>query len=147
MTHFIHQVFIPFHLVDAAGILFFSHAFTLAHQAFENFVIEGLHLKWETWFQNSNWGVPIKQAEADYCKPLLAGQPCLIKLCVEEIRSSSFVMGYQFDQEENTCCKLKIAHVFCDQKTRQKIPIPIEILPFLKKYCFQLTAENLLPHK
>ena len=66
---FYYPCFIPFHLADPAGILFFGHAFTLFHQAFEHFVIEKLECPWDLWFQNPEWIVPIKRAEAEYGSP------------------------------------------------------------------------------
>lgn len=121
---FTHEVFISFHLVDRAGILFFGHVFPLAHQVFEAFISQKLNLSWEDWFQNNHWIVPIKQTEAFYQAPLIAGQICSIKLCIEEIKNSSFVSSYSFYQNHTECCVVKMVHTFCSTATRKKIEIP-----------------------
>lgn len=129
---------IPFHLTDAAGILFFGHVFTLAHQAFEHFVIHQLGCSWSDWFQNSEWFVPIKQAEAHYLHPLQAGQECQIELSISTLSTSSFTLVSTFYQQK-LCCTVKTVHVFCRHLTKQKMPIPPSLLPHLQA-CTQSIA-------
>lgn len=126
------DLFIPFHYVDAAGIAFFGHIFTLAHQTFEAFVMETLQCPWHHWFHHPEWIVPIKNTEANFFAPLLAGQTCQIQLKVKEIRTSSFCMHYDFFQNEHLCCTVKMSHVFCDRIKQQKIPIPTQLLTTLQ---------------
>jgi acyl-CoA thioester hydrolase/1,4-dihydroxy-2-naphthoyl-CoA hydrolase len=123
-------IFIPFHLVDAAGVLFFSHVFTLAHQVWEHFIIQSLNLSWNHWFQHPEWIVPLKHVEAEYKKPLFSGQSCEIQLQILEIRASSFHICYHFYQNDRWCCIVKMVHVFCDRLTgiKQTIPSPIRAL-------------------
>jgi acyl-CoA thioesterase FadM len=128
------NIFIPFHLVDAAGIVFFGHVFTLAHQAFESFILEGLKLSWNSWFNNPDWLVPIKQTEAVYHHPLQVGLGCQVDLQLSEIRSSSFCVTYTFIQQQKICCSVQTVHVFCNRKTQQKQLLPIDLIPSLKAY-------------
>ncbi len=125
--------FIPFHLADPAGILFFGHVFSLFHQAFEQFVIDQLECSWNLWFQNPDWIVPIKQTEAHYLSPLRAGQECLIELSVSSLSSSSFTLTSSFHQQQQLCCVVKTIHVFCHRLNKQKIPIPSNLLFQLNK--------------
>lgn len=125
------SLFIPFHLSDAAGILFFGHVFTLSHQAFEQFVIHHLNCDWDSWFRHPDWAVPIKHAEAHYHFPVQAGQECRFELSIEAIGTTSFTLitsAYQ----QNHCCTVKTVHVFCNPQTKQKIPIPPHFLNRLK---------------
>lgn len=117
------SLFIPFHLSDSAGILFFGHVFTLAHQAYEQFVIHQLECPWEQWFRNSDWIVPIKHAEADYHSPIAAGQDCRFDITIDSVATTSFTLSTSLFQER-LCCTVKTVHVFCDPRTKQKIPIP-----------------------
>lgn len=114
---------IPFHLADPAGILFFGHAFTLFHQAFEHFILHQLECPWSFWFQNPEWIVPIRNAEAQYLHPLQVGQNCLIDISVSSLASSSFVLNSSFKQGDH-CCSLKTVHVFCSRHNGQKMAIP-----------------------
>ena len=130
---FKHELFIPFHLGDPAQILFFAHTFTLAHEAYEQFVCKHLNIPWSDWFQNSDWIVPIKHAEANYIKPLFAGIPCLINLTIVDIKNTSFSLLYQFSQNNLECCLVKTIHVFFNKKnaTKQEIPSSIKEKLFL----------------
>lgn len=125
--HFEMKIFIPFHLVDAAGVVFFGQPFTLAHQIFEQFVIAKLDIPWNQWFHNKQWIIPIRHSEADFVNPLYAGQECLIKLRIDNVSASSFTLRYDFYQQELRCCSLTTVHVFCDKATGAKIDIPDNI--------------------
>ena len=115
---------VPFHLADPAGIVFFGNVFTLMHQAFEHFVIHTLDCSWNQWFQNSEWIVPIRHAQADYHLPIHAGKPCTIELFVHSISTSSFTLESYIKQEGEICCSIKTIHVFCNRTTKKKIAIP-----------------------
>lgn len=131
-THpFHHVTFIPFHLADTAGILFFSHVFTLAHQAYEQFVILHLGYPWDNWFKSSEWIIPIKHAEALYHAPIKAGQECLCNVTLESIGDSSFTLSTELFQKELSCT-IKTTHVFCDPHTKKKMAIPLMVLERLK---------------
>ncbi len=129
-----HSCFIPFHLTDSAGILFFGHVFSLAHQAYEQFILQQVGCSWETWFQNSTWIVPIKQADAQYMRPLLAGQECQIDLSLTTLSNSAFTLLTSFVQQQALACQVKTVHVFCDRLTKQKVAIPSELAHQLKHF-------------
>jgi acyl-CoA thioesterase FadM len=118
-----YSCFIPFHLADPAGILFFGNVFGLAHQAFEHFIIDILECSWNSWFQHEEWIVPIVHTEARYSSPLQAGEKCQIELQVIHLSSSSFTMQSSFIQKQ-PCCVVKTVHAFCHRERRCKIPIP-----------------------
>lgn len=125
------QIFLPFHLADPAGIIFFGHVFTLAHQAYEEWISKDLGIQWDDWFKNPNWIVPIKHAEADYMRPLIAGKICEVNLQLAEIRTSSFRLDYAFNLNGEVCCIVKHVHVFCERSSMKKIDIPLSIKPKL----------------
>lgn len=127
------SIFIPFHLGDPAGILFFGHVFSLTHQAYEQFVIQKMNCSWQDWFQNPHWFVPIRHTEAQYNSPIYVGQKCIFKLSIDSIGRSSFTLLTHLSQQRD-CCLVKTTHVFCDSKTKQKMPIPAHILARMKEY-------------
>jgi acyl-CoA thioesterase FadM len=128
---FQYEIFISFHLVDAAGIVFFGHVFSLAHQAFESYLIYQLKLTWKEWFQHERWIVPIRHTEALYFHPLRVGHSCLIQVQIADIKESSFQLAYHFYQDHVKCCSVHTTHVFCDRSTQKKIPIPESIYHLL----------------
>lgn len=123
---------IPFHLTDAAGVLFFGHVFSIAHQAFEQFVIQQLACSWKEWFQNPDWVVPIKHAEAEYLHPLNGGEICCFEISIPAIHTTSFTLSTTLSQQQQTSCIVKTVHVFCNRLSKQKIPIPPSLLHRLK---------------
>lgn len=126
------SLFIPFHLSDAAGILFFGHVFSLAHQAFEQFIIQQLECDWESWFRHPDWVVPIKHAEANYLFPVQTGQECRFEIMIGSIATTSFTVITSLFQQ-NHCCTVKTVHVFCNPHTKQKIPIPSRFMSRLQR--------------
>lgn len=127
------ELFLPFHLADPAGILFFGHIFSLSHQLFETFILEKLGIHWTEWFQNPEWVVPIKSAEAAYHLPLQAGSSCEATLEISALRTHSFELTASFSQKNVLCSHVKLAAVFCSRLELKKIPIPLSILKKLQK--------------
>lgn len=120
------DVFIPFDLADPAGILFFGHVFALAHRTFERFIVDGLELSWENWFQNTEWIVPIKIANAHYQVPLQAGLNYTSEIFIFPLQRTSFKVQCRFWRGAALCCTVETVHVFCDRQQR-KIDIPSDI--------------------
>lgn len=123
-TIFTSNIFIPFHLADPGGILFFGNIFTLAHQSYEQMVSQKLKIAWADWFQNPDWIVPIKEASATYHGPIFAGQDCRVEIRFTQVRSSSFEVTYDLFQNDVNCSTVKTVHVFCCRHTGKKCPIP-----------------------
>jgi acyl-CoA thioester hydrolase/1,4-dihydroxy-2-naphthoyl-CoA hydrolase len=117
------SIYVPFHLADPGGVLFFGHAFSLAHEAYEQLVQSEWGFIWGDWFQNPDWVVPIKKAEANYLAPIQAGQACLIEVEVAAVSTSSFTLKSVLSQQ-TPCCEVFTVHVFCDRATKKKQPIP-----------------------
>ncbi len=109
---------------DAAGVLFFANYFSLFHEAFESF-LEAAGLDLAKIIRGNEYLLPIAHAEADYTAPLFLGDTIEIKLGVEKIKKSSFVIVSSFIKNNKTCAAvLKTVHVSIDAKTRKKIPLP-----------------------
>lgn len=120
------ECFISFQKADPAGVVFFGEVFGMAHEAFEQFVIRKLDCSWKDWFQNPDFIVPLKRAEADYCKPLYAGEYCRIDMQISSVSETAFSVAYRLLQNE-LCCIVRTVHVFCDPETKKKIPIPRDL--------------------
>lgn len=121
------EVKIRFSDTDPAGILFYSKAFELIHGVYEDFVVESLGVSWKEWFQNTQWALPVVQAEARFFHPMVADQVYLITLELIQKTTSSFTLAYEIKKESHVFAKLKTSHVFIDQTTREKLPLPKEI--------------------
>ena len=124
------DLYVPFHLADPAGILFFSHVFSLAHQGYEQLIQKGWNFEWSNWFQNADWVVPIKKAEANFFAPIRAGRNCCIEIAITAVSTSSFTLKSILSQQI-TCCEVTTVHVFCDRNGKTKIAIPDNIVDLL----------------
>ncbi len=121
---FYDQHFIPFHLGDPAGMLFFGQLFPLMHQAYEQCVIKKLGIAWTDWFQNEEWIVPIKQVEAKFFSPIYVGRTANSVIELAELKNSSFILNTHFHQSDLQCASIMSIHVFCDRQKLVKRDIP-----------------------
>jgi len=122
------ETYITFQLGDAAGIVFFGHVFSLAHEVYELFVQQKLNIRWEKWFNHPEWIIPIKYTQASYHFSLKVGSTYLIGLNIKKIGTTSFILNYSFMQNERLFCEIETVHVFCNRQTLQKQPIPSFVL-------------------
>jgi acyl-CoA thioester hydrolase/1,4-dihydroxy-2-naphthoyl-CoA hydrolase len=124
---------IPFQMADPAGILFFGNAFSLFHLAFEHFIQERMECSWPFWFQNPEWIVPIKHAQADYIKPIVAGSMCQIDIVIAAVTHSSFTLTSTL-QQIHLCCSIETVHIFCSRPAMQKMAIPSPLRARLNQF-------------
>lgn len=124
---FEYELFVPFHLGDPAGIVFYGHVFAFTHQAYENFVTQKLGIVWDNWFKNERWIVPIVHTEASYKHIIYSGRNILIRLAIKEIKHSSFKIEFLIEQEGNICVHIETVHAFCLRLEKAKMEIPKEI--------------------
>jgi 1,4-dihydroxy-2-naphthoyl-CoA hydrolase len=115
-----------FRQTDSAGLLFFNEAFNIFHDAYEEWVL-ALYGGKKGWFENEDWGVPLKKANADFRRPLRAFDPCEIKIKLIAVRESSFQLESTLWQNQSLCCTIETVHVFIDKMTRAARSIPDEI--------------------
>ncbi len=130
------EMYIPFQFSDAAGIVFFGHVYSIAHEVYELFIQDKMKIKWNDWFNNPEWIVPIKKCEAEYFAPLISGQKYLVKMHLSQITSSSISLAYSFEKDKKEHCLVEIVHVFCSRTKKTKQPIPSEINEALQKLMF-----------
>ncbi|MBC7743042.1 MAG: acyl-CoA thioesterase [Bdellovibrionaceae bacterium] len=125
-----------FHQADPAGIMFFAHVFTLAHNAYEGF-IQACGFDWKDWFAEPKFLVPIRHSEADYLRPFRAGESYEIEARVTEISSTSFKIHYDFLNGPHKHAVVQMVHTCIDPKTFQKSNLPEEVKLGLKTFYHQ----------
>jgi YbgC/YbaW family acyl-CoA thioester hydrolase len=117
------KTYVKLHDTDAAGLLFFSNYFKIAHTAYEKFM-KSIGCGLDHIIETSDYLVPIAHAEADYERGLCLGDKFSVSLKAE-IGQTSFTLSYLFkDQEGNVAARLKTVHVTVDKKSGEKIPLP-----------------------
>lgn len=127
------EIMIRFREADPARIMYFGNLFSIAHDCFEDFIIDA-GFTWNEWFSKGPYMIPIRHTECDYLAPFVPGEKYRIQTTVAEIRTSSFKMKYTFLKGSQMHAELKMVHAVLDSKTHQKIPIPAEIRNRLNPY-------------
>ncbi len=129
------KVQLKFRDADPAQIMYFANIYSLAHDAFEEFIVAAGY-KYSDWFTKKLHIVPIRHCEADYLNPLLPGSTYQIDVSVQQCRETSFQMKYVFSAHGKIHAIVKMVHVVLNPETKQKMDLPpnlkTKLLPFLE---------------
>ena len=118
-----YQTTIRLHNTDAAGFVFFSNLFVIAHDAYESFLESDLPLN--TLLSDGAYIIPIVHAEADYLLPLSLSETISVELSLEQTGTSSFNLGYVIKNSKmETAVRLKTIHAVQLKDDGKTIPIP-----------------------
>jgi 1,4-dihydroxy-2-naphthoyl-CoA hydrolase len=118
-----YQTTIRLHQTDAAGVVFFSNLFVIAHDAYESFLESCLPLN--AILSDGEYIIPIVHAEADYFLPLALSEKITVEFSLEETGASSFSLGYAIkNSKTKTAARLKTVHAVRLKDDRKTIPVP-----------------------
>ena len=124
---FTHDSAVRLYHTDAAGRLFFGHAFFLAHDAFEAFA-ERAGLGVGRLLTEAPYLLPVVHAEADYARPLGVDGGVKVRVECERIGDSSFTLRYAIAGGDGAVrCTLRMVHVAIDKRTGAAQPLPAEV--------------------
>lgn len=119
---------------DPAGISFFANVYRWHHQAYETFVTQHLGFEYSFWFQNPEFGIPLRRSEAEYYTPIFPGSSIEIYIRVSKLGTTSFTLESEIHSihdpgvsHQNLCAKILTQHVFINLKSKSKIDIPPHI--------------------
>lgn len=125
---------VPFHQVDRAGVVFFAHLFTHAHDAYERFM-ESLDSGLDRLVRESHCDLPIVHAAADYRLPLRHGMEVRVHMWVDRLGDTSFTTAYDFiGPGGGRYARLELVHCCTQQDGRRKTPVPMELRKQLQPY-------------
>ena len=118
-----HLFTVSLHDVDSAGVLFFSHLFRHAHDAYEG-LMDSLGFPLPTLIAEGV-RLPLTHAEADYLHPLGHGEAISIEVEITDVGRTSFALGYRFiDKAGHVRAEAATVHVHVDPATEQSAPLP-----------------------
>lgn len=115
---------IRLHHTDAAGVLYFAQQFTIAHEAFEAWLVDrGIPIA--RMIYDAPFGLPVVHSEADYGVPLRLGDTVAVTVELVNVGDSSFTVrcalrGY----DGESVGQVTTTHVAVDRRTRAKIGLP-----------------------
>lgn len=136
---FEHQLRVRMRNTDATGYLFFSDQFTLALEAFEEFL---LSMDVDRIVEGQT-EMPIVHAEADYKKPVKLADPLKIQLGIENLGNTSFSVLYLLrNHVDEEVGRVRIVHVYVDPITKKPTSLPLGLRSFLEQYLWHKDCLN-----
>jgi 1,4-dihydroxy-2-naphthoyl-CoA hydrolase len=125
---------VKLHDADAAGLLFFSRHFKLAHDAYESFM-ESIGFSFANIINERDFLLLIVHAEADYRTPVFTGDRVTIKLTVPRVGETSYALSYDLIGVDGTAISnLTTVHVCVDKVRHQKKALPDSLRRALKEH-------------
>jgi 1,4-dihydroxy-2-naphthoyl-CoA hydrolase len=118
---------------DPAQILFFSRAYEIAHDAYEDFV-KHLGFDWKDWFANATWAAPIRHSSCEHLGPIPPGTTIETKVTLEKIGDSSFTARYTISSADKEVARVDLVHVFIDKTRGAKLALPQIVRERLETY-------------
>lgn len=123
---------VPFHLCDAARIMFFGSFFEIYHMFLEEHLPK-MGIEWDEWFMKTT-GAPVRAANVQYDSPLVFGGEYEGKLWVKQLGDSSVTFRFEMGTSEQCHAFTEVTHAFVDFQKRTKTSIPTEIRSALTKH-------------
>jgi len=122
-----HETTVRLRDTDAAGVVYFSAVFDLAHEAFEAFM-DSVGMDIGLILRSTAHDLPIVHAEANYTKPMFAGDRLRITVLATHVGRTSFTLSYRFwNLSDEETAHARITHVTLHRARREKIAIPHEL--------------------
>lgn len=117
---------VNFYDADGAGILFFGNIFRIIHSAYEDFINKGNFSR--NYFSDEQYAIPIIHTGADYIKPIFPNSNIVVKVSLQEVKTSSFIFLYEiYDEKDELLARCTTVHVFVEKMKWNKTNIPQEV--------------------
>ena len=121
---FEHHTRIRFGQVDAAGVVYFSRHFEIAHEAYEE-LMSAIGLPIGEVFESGDWGMPLVHVEADYRRPWRLGEQVIVKVASLTLGTNSVEMHYRLVDEAGVeRSEVKMRHAFVDLERFRARAVP-----------------------
>ncbi len=125
---------IHFKDTDAAGVVYFSNALSICHEAYET-LLETLTIDLKEYFSGKSLAVPIVHAEIDFMQPMYCGDKIYIVLSGMIQLENAFILKYEIYQNDLDVDKpIAVAstrHVAIDPVTRKRSKLPTALIQWL----------------
>lgn len=125
---FIYERAVAFHEVDAAGLVFFPHFLTYAHEAMDRLFapLDGGYLALVT---ARRVGLPAVHVECDFVSPLAYGDVVRIETSVRRVGNRSLELRYRFVRARDGERAAELLHtvVTTDLERLESCPMPEDV--------------------
>ena len=119
----VHKFKVPLQEVDHAGIMFFAHLFSHAHDAYAQ-LMESMGLPLYQIIESGEYHIPLAHAEADFMAPMRHGQLIQVQVQIRRLGKTSFALQYEFSSDAGLCALVSTRHVVIAPDTGDPVPIP-----------------------
>lgn len=134
-TPFQHHHRVHLHETDSAGVLFFGQLFTLAHNAYEEWLLNaGLSLR--TLLDEGTFAIPLIHASADYHHPIQLHDLLTVTIELIEQGQSSFTLKsaiWTTEGEQSLMGEVTTIHVTTSTESGEAIPLPQTVTEALQR--------------
>ena len=114
---------------DAAGVVYFAQTLSLCHEAYEESLASaGIALA--DLLGGNGVIVPISRSEAEYLRPLRAGEKVRIVVTPEPAGPDSFTTRfevYRLGTPDKLAARVKTEHVCTSPAKRARVPLPDDL--------------------
>jgi YbgC/YbaW family acyl-CoA thioester hydrolase len=118
---------IHFSASDAAGVVFYPRALSLAHDAVED-LINRSTLGHASWFASAEHAAPVRRVEADFMKPIHPGETMTTRTRVEKLGNTSVTFLVEFiNAAGEIAASIRTTHVLVDKATGRAMPLTTAI--------------------
>lgn len=120
-------VTIRFDEADPAGVVFYPRAIALAHAVTEE-MIRRSALGWSAWFASPAHAAPLVHAEADFTRPMRAGETFTARARVDKLGNTSVGFVVEFVAADGAlAARVRADHVLVDKVGGRPVPLTAEI--------------------
>jgi acyl-CoA thioesterase FadM len=127
MLTFEKTVTIRFEDADPAGVVFYPRAIALAHGVIEEMIGQSA-LGWAGGFASPTHAAPLRQAGAEFVRPMRPGENFTAKARVEKLGETSVTFGVGFYAEDGApAAQINTVHVLISKTTGRPAPLTPEI--------------------
>lgn len=111
---------------DAAGVVYFARTLSLCHEAYEAALAQA-GVKLSQLLGAEGIIVPIAKSEAEYLRPLQAGEQVRITVAPEPLTEHSFAIRFEVFRAgtpEKLAARVRTEHVCTSPAKRARAPLP-----------------------
>jgi 1,4-dihydroxy-2-naphthoyl-CoA hydrolase len=127
---FVQHLSVPFHHIDAAGIVFYARVLEWFHDLYVAALAAADH-DLPSAIRERRWMAPLVHAAADYLAPLRFGDPITVGLVGADVTESRVSLGYRVTttaaDRQIVAAVGTTVHVFVDPETFARTSMPADL--------------------
>ncbi len=131
---FRHQRTIHFADTDAAGVVFFANYLAICHEAYEE-ALAAADIELKAFFADKNVIVPIAKSEAEFLRPLQAGEKVRVTVSPAVLTDNAYEIRFEIIRigpPDKIAARIRTEHVCLDARSRKRIALPSPLASWVR---------------